>query len=88
MARGFFTTSTTWEAEIKVLTWGKDLNDPDNHDGVITHIEPDIEECEFKWALGSVALNMPANLENSAGATGLEKVSFNSNPKKGNVKEY
>ena len=55
---------------------------------MITHIEPDIEECEFKWALGSVALNMPANLENSAGATGLEKVSFNSNPKKGNVKEY
>ena len=66
----------------------KDFHGPDNHDGVITHIEPDIEECEFKWALGSVALNMPANLENSAGATGLEKVSFNSNPKKGNVKEY
>ena len=88
MAGGFFTTSTTQEAEIKVLTWGKDLNDPDNHDGVITHIEPDIQECEFKRALGSVALNMPSNLENSAGATGLEKVSFNSNPKKGNVKEY
>ena len=32
----------------------KDLHDPDNHDGVITHLEPDILECEVKWALGSV----------------------------------
>ena len=32
----------------------KDLRDPDNHDGVITHIEPDILECEVKWALGSI----------------------------------
>ena len=32
----------------------KDLNDPDNHDGVITHLEPDILECEVKWALGSL----------------------------------
>ena len=31
----------------------KDLNDPDSHDGVITHIEPDILECKVKWALGS-----------------------------------
>ena len=31
----------------------KDLHDPDNHDGVITHLEPDILECEVKWALGS-----------------------------------
>ena len=30
----------------------KDLNDPDNHDGVITELEPDILECKFKWALG------------------------------------
>ena len=85
-----------------------DLYDQDNHDGVITHLEPDILECEVKWALGSItmnkasggdgipvelfqilkddavkvaALNMPANLENSAVATGLEKVSFHSNPK-------
>ena len=35
----------------------KDLHDPDNHDGVITHLEPDILECEVKWALGSVAIN-------------------------------
>ena len=75
---------------------------------MITHLEPDILECEVKQALGSIimnkasggdgipgelfqilkddavesaALNMPANLENSALATGLEKVSFHSNPK-------
>ena len=86
----------------------KDFHDPDNHDGVITHLESDILECEVKWALGSITmnkasggdgtpvelfqilkddavkvlqLNMPANLENSAVATGLEKVSFHSNPK-------
>ena len=82
----------------------KDLHDTDNHNGVITHLEPDILECEVKWALGSIAmnkasggdgipvelfqsvkddaaLNMPANMENSAVATGLEKVSFHSNPK-------
>ena len=85
----------------------KYLHDPDNHDGVITHLEPDSLECEVKWALGSItmnkasggdgipvelfqilkddaesaALNMPANLENSAVATGVEKVNFHSNPK-------
>ena len=74
---------------------------------MITHLEPDILECEVKWALESITmnkasggdgnpvelfqilkddavkvlLNMPANLENSAVATGLEKVSFHSNPK-------
>ena len=73
---------------------------------MITHLEPDILECEVKWALGGITmnktsggdgnpvelfqilkddavkvlLNMPANLENSAVATGLEKVSFHSNP--------
>ena len=35
----------------------KDLNDPDNHDGVITHLEPDILECEVKWALGNITAN-------------------------------
>ena len=34
-----------------------DLHDPDNHDGVITHLEPDILECEVKWALESIATN-------------------------------
>ena len=78
--------------------------------GVVTHLEPNILECEVKWALGSIttnsagrgdgipvelfqilkkkkrccesaALHTPANLGNSAMATGLEKVSFHSNPK-------
>ena len=35
----------------------KDLHDPDNHDGVITHPEPDILECEVKWALGNITTN-------------------------------
>ena len=35
----------------------EDLHDPDNHDGVITHLEPHILECEVKWALGSITLN-------------------------------
>ena len=35
----------------------KDLHDPDNHDGVITHLEPDILECEVKWALPSITTN-------------------------------
>ena len=35
----------------------EDLNDPDNHDGVITHLEPDILECKVKWTLGSITIN-------------------------------
>ena len=35
----------------------KDLNDPDNHDGVMTHLEPDILECEVKWTLRSISIN-------------------------------
>ena len=35
----------------------KDLHDPDNHDGVISHLEPDILECKVKWALGSITTN-------------------------------
>ena len=95
-----------WQEYTEEL-YRKDLQDPDNHTGVITHLEPDILECEVKWALGSISmnkasgwwnsswaisnpkrwccesatLNMPENLENSAVATGLEKVSFHSNPK-------
>ena len=86
----------------------KDLHHPDNHDGVITHLEPDILECEVKWALESNTMDkasggdrIPAELfqipkddavkvlhsicqqiwENSVVATGLEKISFHSNPK-------
>ena len=98
-----------WQEYTEEL-YKKDLHDPENHKGVITHthLEPDILECEVKWALGSIITNkasggdgipvelfqilkddavkvlhsiMPANLENSAVATGLEKVSFHSNPK-------
>ena len=96
-----------WQEHTDEL-YKKELHDPDNHHGVITNLEPDILECEVKWALGSIttnkvsggdgipvelfqilkddavksaALNMPANLENSAVATGLEKVSFHSDPK-------
>ena len=35
----------------------KDLHDPDNHDGVITHLQPDILECKVKWVLGSITMN-------------------------------
>ena len=35
----------------------KDLHDPDNHDGVLTHLEPDILDCEVKWALGDITTN-------------------------------
>ena len=94
-----------WQGYTEKL-YKKDLYNPDSHDGVITHLEPDILECEAKWALGSItmnkasggdgipvisnpkrwccesaALNMQANLENSAVATGREKVSFHSNLK-------
>ena len=43
----------------------KDLYDPDNHDGVITHLEPDILECEIKWALGSITTNKASGGESS-----------------------
>ena len=44
-------------AKIHRRTIQKYLHDPDNHDGVITHLEPDILECEVKWALGSITTN-------------------------------
>ena len=44
-------------AKIQEELYKKDLHDPDNHDGVITHLEPDILECEVKWALGSITTN-------------------------------
>ena len=45
-----------WQEYTEEL-YKKDLHDPDNHDGVITHLEPDILECELKWALGSITMN-------------------------------
>ena len=44
-----------WQEYTEEL-YKKDLHDPDNHDGVITHLEPDILECEVKWALGSTTV--------------------------------
>ena len=44
-------------ANIPRRTVKKDLHNPDNHDGLITHLEPDILECEIKWALGSITMN-------------------------------
>ena len=51
----------------------KDLHDPDNHDSVITHLEPDILECEVQWALGSMTLNK------ASGSDGIPAEKF-SNP--------
>ena len=45
-----------WQEYIEKL-YKKDLHDPDNHDGVITHLEPDILGCEVKWALQSITTN-------------------------------
>ena len=45
-----------WQKYTEEL-YKKDLCDPDNHNGVITHLEPDILECEVKWALGSITMN-------------------------------
>ena len=45
-----------WQEYTEQL-YTKDLNDPDNQDGVITHLEPDILECKVKWALGSITMN-------------------------------
>ena len=45
-----------WQEYTEEL-YKKDLHNPDNHDGVITHLEPDILECEVKWALGSITMN-------------------------------
>ena len=45
-----------WQEYTEEL-YKKDLHDPDNHDGVITHLQPDILECEVKWTLGSITAN-------------------------------
>ena len=45
-----------WQ-EYREELFKKELHEPDNHDGVITHLEPDILECEVKWALGGITTN-------------------------------
>ena len=49
-----------------------DLHDPDNHDGMITHLEPDIVECKVKWALGSITMNK------ASGGDGIQLSCFKS----------
>ena len=44
-------------------SYKKDLHDPDNHNVVMTHLEPDILECEIKWALGSITMNKASESE-------------------------
>ena len=51
-----------WQEYTEEL-YTKDLHDPDNHDGVITHLEPDILECKVKWALGSITTNKARGCE-------------------------
>ena len=45
-----------WQEYTEEL-YKKDLNDPDKHDAVVTHLEPDMVDCEVKWALGSITIN-------------------------------
>ena len=49
-------TKKSWQEYTEEL-YKKDLHNPDNHDGVITHLAPDIPECEVEWALGSITMN-------------------------------
>ena len=53
---GYVSFKKRWQEYRKEL-YKKDLHDPDNHDGVITDLEPDILECEAKWALESITTN-------------------------------
>ena len=100
-------TKKRWQEYTEEL-YKKDLPDPDNHNDMITHLEPDILECEVKWALESITTNkasggdgIPVELfqilkddaikvlhsiyqqiwKTQQWPTGLEKVSFHSNPK-------
>ena len=51
-----------WQEYTEEL-YKKELHDQDNHDGVITHLEPDILECEVKWALESITMNKPSGAD-------------------------
>ena len=51
-----------WQESTEEL-YKKDVYDPDNHDSVITHLEPDILECEVKWAFGSITTNKARVME-------------------------
>ena len=60
-----------WQEYTEEL-YQKDLHDPDNHDGVIAHLEPDILECEVKWALESITMNK------ASGSDGIQLSCFKS----------
>ena len=60
-----------WQEYTEEL-YKKDLHDPDNHDGVIPHLEPEILECEIKWALGSITTSK------ASGADGIPVEFFQS----------
>ena len=60
-----------WQEYTEQL-YKKDLHDPDNHNGMITHLEPDILECEVKWALGSITMNK------ARGGDGIQLSNFKS----------
>ena len=55
-----------WQEYTEELYKKKAFNDPDNHDGVVTHLEPDILECEVKWALGSITMNKASGGDKSS----------------------
>ena len=61
----------SWQEYTEEL-YKKDLHNPDNHDGVITHLEPDILECKVKWALGSITMNK------ASGGDGIQLSCFKS----------
>ena len=52
-----------WQEHTKELYTQKSLNDPDNHDGMVTHLEPDLLEYEVKWALGSITMNKAGGVD-------------------------
>ena len=52
----------TWQEYTEEL-YKKDLHYPDNHDGMITHLEPDILECEVRWAVGSITMNKVSGVD-------------------------
>ena len=60
-----------WQEYTEEL-YKKDLHDPDNHDGVITHLEPDILECEVKWALESIIMNKASGGDREGNGTPLQ----------------
>ena len=60
-----------WQEYTEEL-YKKDIHDPDNHDGVITHLEPDILECEVKWALESITMNKASGDDGEGNGTPLQ----------------